>query len=336
MALTGPNLRLRKDTTSTGGAAVAALGADAAPGGRGSGNGGLASAFARTKQSLAAVAAANKALGRRVSGSGGGAATALHQAVDTGTLLPQSLVSRYEKLPGGYPLVLVQLPMFNEEAHCEVVIERACRMEWPRDKVVIQVGRGRPCWCCERSNAMRARGLAGLGASCSEKPRWLGAVAARHASVLPSSLSAADALSRPNPKPPKVCDDSTREDIRRRIDAKVAAMSAAGHACTVVRRPSNVGFKAGNMINGMRSLEGLPWEYVAVFDADFEMPPDFLYQTIWHMAEDAKLAFVQTRWTFTNAYDNLLCWWAGRDGADGCGAGASGGGGVGSGPPRWR
>jgi hypothetical protein len=40
-----------------------------------------------------------------------------------------------------FPLVLVQLPMYNEEAHCEVVIERACNMVWPRHRVIIQVGR---------------------------------------------------------------------------------------------------------------------------------------------------------------------------------------------------
>ena len=50
-------------------------------------------------------------------------------------LLPKSLVDQYPL----YPLVLVQLPMYNEEAHCEVVIERACRMEWPTDRVIIQV-----------------------------------------------------------------------------------------------------------------------------------------------------------------------------------------------------
>jgi cellulose synthase/poly-beta-1,6-N-acetylglucosamine synthase-like glycosyltransferase len=55
-------------------------------------------------------------------------------------------------------------------------------------------------------------------------------------------------------------------------------MSAAGHACIVTRRPVNVGYKAGNLANGMKALESVAWEYVAVFDADFEMPPDFLYQ----------------------------------------------------------
>lgn len=54
----------------------------------------------------------------------------------------------------------------------------------------------------------------------------------------------------------------------------------------------------------------LAWEYVAIFDADFEMPPDWLLQTIWHLERDKRLAFVQTRWVFTNGYDNMLCWCA--------------------------
>jgi hypothetical protein len=31
--------------------------------------------------------------------------------------------------------------MYNEEAHCEVVIERACNIIWPRDRIIIQVRR---------------------------------------------------------------------------------------------------------------------------------------------------------------------------------------------------
>lgn len=160
----------------------------------------------------------------------------------------------------------------------------------------------------------------------------------------------------------QACDDSTRLDVQRRIDAKVAEMQDRGFNCLVTRRPVNKGFKAGNMINGMEYLDTvrvkshlhrqsfhhygvhtglcaalqsvaalglgrpcsdyydllpcmchlqavqLPYEFVAIFDADFEMPPDFLFQTIWHLQCDARLAFVQTRWTFTNGFDNLLCW----------------------------
>lgn len=45
--------------------------------------------------------------------------------------------------------------------------------------------------------------------------------------------------------------------------------------------------------------------YVAVLDADFDPPVDFLYQTVWHMEKDPKLAFVQTRWMFANARQNV-------------------------------
>jgi len=38
-----------------------------------------------------------------------------------------------------YPKVAVQLPMFNERAVCERIIDCACSMHWPRDKFVVQV-----------------------------------------------------------------------------------------------------------------------------------------------------------------------------------------------------
>jgi hypothetical protein len=61
--------------------------------------------------------------------------SALFEAAKQQVLLPASLVRQY----GYYPMVLVQLPMYNEEAHCEAVIERACNMVWPLHRVIIQV-----------------------------------------------------------------------------------------------------------------------------------------------------------------------------------------------------
>lgn len=59
----------------------------------------------------------------------------------------------------------------------------------------------------------------------------------------------------------------------------------------------------------MKQLDGVPWTHVAIFDADFEMPADFLLQTVHPLERDPRLAFVQARWTFeTNAGDNLLTW----------------------------
>ncbi|GMH38437.1 hypothetical protein BSKO_06321 [Bryopsis sp. KO-2023] len=38
-----------------------------------------------------------------------------------------------------YPKVAVQLPMFNERAVCQSIIDHACAMHWPRDKFIVQV-----------------------------------------------------------------------------------------------------------------------------------------------------------------------------------------------------
>ncbi len=32
-----------------------------------------------------------------------------------------------------------QVPMFNEEAHCALIVERCCAIAWPRSRVLIQV-----------------------------------------------------------------------------------------------------------------------------------------------------------------------------------------------------
>jgi hypothetical protein len=80
-----------------------------------------------------------------------------------------------------------------------------------------------------------------------------------------------------------------------------------GHNVQLVRRDNRQGFKAGAMVDGMARVADQGFEYVAIFDADFEPPEDFLYQTVIHMMRDDNLAFVQTRWTFTNC-NSLLTW----------------------------
>lgn len=38
-----------------------------------------------------------------------------------------------------YPMVAVQLPMFNERAVCQACIDHACSLKWPREKFLVQV-----------------------------------------------------------------------------------------------------------------------------------------------------------------------------------------------------
>jgi hypothetical protein len=41
---------------------------------------------------------------------------------------------------GEFPKVLIQLPMYNEDAHCDLIIERCCKIAWPNHRLLIQVG----------------------------------------------------------------------------------------------------------------------------------------------------------------------------------------------------
>jgi hypothetical protein len=48
------------------------------------------------------------------------------------------------------------------------------------------------------------------------------------------------------------------------------------------------------------------YEYVAIFDADFQPNSDFLKLTVPHFRDNPELALVQARWSFVNEDENLL------------------------------
>lgn len=41
--------------------------------------------------------------------------------------------------PSTCPKVLIQLPMFNEDAHCQMIVKHCCAINWPVDRMLIQV-----------------------------------------------------------------------------------------------------------------------------------------------------------------------------------------------------
>ena len=99
----------------------------------------------------------------------------------------------------------------------------------------------------------------------------------------------------------QVLDDST-DDTHPFTERLVAAYKAAGHPVEYIHRTNRHGFKAGALEAGLQVCKG---EFVAVFDADFMVPRDFLQKTIHHFT-DPKIGMVQTRWTYLNRYYNLL------------------------------
>jgi len=99
----------------------------------------------------------------------------------------------------------------------------------------------------------------------------------------------------------QVLDDST-DDTHEYAQALCERYATIGHPIEYIHRTNRHGFKAGALQEGLKSATG---EFVAVFDADFIPPPDFLTRTIHHFA-DPKVGVVQTRWSYLNRDFNFL------------------------------
>jgi cellulose synthase/poly-beta-1,6-N-acetylglucosamine synthase-like glycosyltransferase len=134
------------------------------------------------------------------------------------------------------PRVTVQLPMFNEQFVIDRLIEAVCAMEYPSDKLEIQV-----------------------------------------------------------------LDDSTDETQAVAQDL-VERYAALGHPIVYIHRTNRYGYKAGALDAGLKVAKG---EFVAIFDADFVPPTDWLMKVIHHFAEP-EIGMVQTRWTHLNRDYSML------------------------------
>ena len=93
----------------------------------------------------------------------------------------------------------------------------------------------------------------------------------------------------------QVLDDST-DDTSDIVDNRVEYWSKRGISIKVVRRNNRNGFKAGALKEGLRHAKG---EFIAIFDADFIPPHDFLTRTMSFFA-DPGVGMVQGRWGFVN------------------------------------
>jgi len=138
--------------------------------------------------------------------------------------------------PADWPRVTVQLPLYNEKYVAERLIETVAGLDYPRERLEIQV-----------------------------------------------------------------LDDST-DDTVEVARAVVERYTALGFDIHYIHRSHRTGYKAGALAEGLTRARG---EFIALFDADFLPPADFLQRTIPYFA-DPRLAVVQTRWTYTNRDYSLL------------------------------
>ncbi|XP_020206995.1 xyloglucan glycosyltransferase 4 [Cajanus cajan] len=143
--------------------------------------------------------------------------------------------------PSNFPMVLIQIPMCNEREVYSQSIGAAAQLDWPKDKILIQV-----------------------------------------------------------------LDDSDDGNLQLLIKEEVASWKEKGVNIVYRHRLIRTGYKAGNLKSAMSCDYVKDYEFVAIFDADFQPNPDFLKLTIPHFKGKPDLGLVQARWSFVNKDENLL------------------------------
>jgi cellulose synthase/poly-beta-1,6-N-acetylglucosamine synthase-like glycosyltransferase len=99
----------------------------------------------------------------------------------------------------------------------------------------------------------------------------------------------------------QVLDDST-DDTTALIRRVVNKYSCKGIDIELIHRKNQIGFKAGALANGLSQAKG---ELIAIFDADFVPPEDWLRRTVPEFS-NPRLGCLQTRWGHLNDKYNLL------------------------------
>ncbi|KAJ0243980.1 Glucomannan 4-beta-mannosyltransferase 9 [Hirschfeldia incana] len=140
-----------------------------------------------------------------------------------------------------YPMVLVQIPMYNEREVYQLSIGAACGLSWPSDRIVIQV-----------------------------------------------------------------LDDSTDPTIKDLVEMECSRWASKGVNIKYEIRDNRNGYKAGALKEGMKKSYVKSCDYVAIFDADFQPEPDYLWRTVPFLIHNPKLALVQARWKFVNSDECLM------------------------------
>ncbi len=100
----------------------------------------------------------------------------------------------------------------------------------------------------------------------------------------------------------QVLDDSDDGTTALLAEA-VRRLQREGVEVELLHRERPCGFKAGAMAAAMPRVRG---DFIALFDADFLPPGDFLRRTVPYFLTDSRLGMVQTRWKHRNAERNLI------------------------------
>jgi cellulose synthase/poly-beta-1,6-N-acetylglucosamine synthase-like glycosyltransferase len=100
----------------------------------------------------------------------------------------------------------------------------------------------------------------------------------------------------------QILDDST-DKTSNLAYSLVKELKSKGFNIVVVQRKNRKGFKAGALAEGLNRSVG---ELLAIFDADFVPPKDFLLKIVPYFLLDQHLGLVQARWGHLNRKKSLL------------------------------
>ncbi len=99
----------------------------------------------------------------------------------------------------------------------------------------------------------------------------------------------------------QILDDSD-DQTTALISGIVSKLRKDGVNISHIHRETRSGYKAGALANGMSQVTG---DFIAIFDADFLPPPDFLKKIIPHFS-DQSVGCIQCRWGHNNRDFSLL------------------------------
>ena len=99
----------------------------------------------------------------------------------------------------------------------------------------------------------------------------------------------------------QVLDDST-DETRALAEQRAAYWRQRGVNISCIRRPTRRGYKAGALAYGLERAKG---DFVAIFDADFVPPPDFLKRMLPRF-DAPDIGLVQARWGHLNRTESWL------------------------------
>jgi len=100
----------------------------------------------------------------------------------------------------------------------------------------------------------------------------------------------------------QVLDDST-DETRTIVAEKVRLLRQQGIDIHHITRPDRTGYKAGALREGLSRAKG---DFVAIFDADFVPPPDFLLHAMPFFIDQPRLGLVQARWGHLNQHESWV------------------------------